>query len=86
MGGAGDPRIIGLGRRIEMAKPGVFDGWVAEAKAFAQMTQADVDFVMEDIREMKYEETLLREDGEGQRAWKRLEMALTAIRPLLSPK
>lgn len=69
-----------------MTKPGVFDGWVAEAKAFAQMTQEDVDFVMEDIREMKYQETLVEEDGEGQRAWKRLEMALTAIRPLLNPK
>jgi|LakMenEpi03Aug12_release.lakeMendotaPanAssembly.Ray.scaffolds.fasta_scaffold42126_8 hypothetical protein len=66
-----------------MEKPVVFDEWVGEALAFAEMTCEDVDWVIEDVRRLKYEATLREEEGVEQRAWKRLEMALTAIKPIL---
>ncbi len=66
-----------------MEKPVVFDGWVGEALAFAEMTGEEVDWAIEDVRRLKYEAPLREEEGVEQRAWKRLEMALTAIRPIL---
>ena len=67
-----------------MEKPPVFNEWIGEALAFAELTQNDVDMVVEDVRQLKaeaYEE----EREELGRAWKRLEMGLTRIKPLLRP-
>lgn len=65
-----------------MEKPPVFNEWIEEALAFAELTQNDVRMVMDDIRQLKYE--AYEEDKEELgRAWKRLEMGLTRIKSLL---
>ena len=67
-----------------MEKPPVFNAWIGEALAFAELTQNDLDMVMEDIRQLKYEAYEENDEDLG-RAWKRLELGLTKIKTLLKP-